>query len=718
MRLPPAALLGLVTAVAAPALARPPGRELLRVLTPTARSVASAHPHVNAVVLFGQTPDGATPDLATFRARLNGRDVSGRFVPLAPGELGGVPGLRAVLDADVLRLEATNRLRIRVKSTPVEAGGRTRRWKDKERIRFGAVTRANEPPVAQANADSELLVPGLPIAFDASASSDPDLDPLTFTWDFGDGTSADGAVAEHTYAAGQSTVTVRVDVSDAVDTSTVSLPLVSEPSVTPGRTKGILRVDADGPLEFGGVPVGSSATRELTITNTDATATSQLVVRASSSNTAFSAEPADVDLGPNETGTIALRFAPDVAEHAMASVSLVASASNRAALALLAHGYGGTAPGSGPTLAERTLFYSAEPPLGVSGLRPDGSSFSAGSVVHTCAVPGDGRGDGDACVVDADCGPFGGTCDQASTVPFDAEDLCADAEGTLVVLGVDGAVTDPDPNAETERSSAVLRISLNSAGTPIEQRIIDRVTGDSTTLACDEQSLGDRGRVYVAEYFDVDSDACDRTERERLKSIRKDGRGTSDLEHRLDSIQGLDACDDLEDSSAALATLADGEPLFISFDVGGVWRYADRRPFLVGTVFADAVATHPDGAVVHATAVQAGTRTNIALHKVSESRVAGGPLSLAALTPCAAVSIPNNGGRTFVRSLAVGRSAAEPTTAVALVTFAVADETLETIASPGLAVRGTAAFSVPAGDADGCTALGLVTLEALAQLSF
>jgi hypothetical protein len=402
----------------------------------------------------------------------------------------------------------------------------------------------------------------------------------------------------------------------------------------------------------------------------------------------------------------------------MATVSLVASASNRASVAVLAHGYGGTAPGSGPTLAERTLYYAAAPPRGVQGIRPDGSSFPAGAVVHACQVPGGGRGNGDACVVDADCRPLGGTCDRTTSVPFDAEDLCADPDGTLVVLGIDGTATDPDPNAETERSAAVLRVSIDAAGTPLEQRIIDRVTGDTTTIACDEQPLGSRGRVYVAEYFDVDSDACDRTERERLKSIRKDGRGTSDLENRLDSIQGLDACNDLEDSAAALATLGSGDPLFVSFDLGGVWRFADRRPFLLGSVFADAVAAHPDGAVLHATAVQAGTRTSIALHKVSAARVAGGPLSLAAMTPCATVSIPNNGDRTFVRAIAAGPSAADPSTAIALVTFAVAEQTLETVADPTLAVRGTAAFSVPAGDADACAALGLVSLEALGQLSF
>jgi PKD repeat protein len=88
---------------------------------------------------------------------------------------------------------------------------------------------ANQSPVARAASPS---CAGLTCSFDASTSSDPDGDDLSFDWDFGDGSDhGTGARASRTYASpGSRDVTVTVtDSHGAHDTATVT----AEPVVAP-----------------------------------------------------------------------------------------------------------------------------------------------------------------------------------------------------------------------------------------------------------------------------------------------------------------------------------------------------------------------------------------------------------------------------------------------------------------------------------------------------
>ncbi len=81
------------------------------------------------------------------------------------------------------------------------------------------VVTVNSTPVANAGADREAFVGGAhdAVLFDGTKSSDPDGDPLTYSWDFGDGATEPGAKVFHTFVKPGKYV-VRLKVNDSKGT--------------------------------------------------------------------------------------------------------------------------------------------------------------------------------------------------------------------------------------------------------------------------------------------------------------------------------------------------------------------------------------------------------------------------------------------------------------------------------------------------------------------
>jgi len=110
----------------------------------------------------------------------------------------------------------------------------------------------NQPPVAEAGPDQKAWVDRT-VNFDGSKSTDPDGYIITWTWDFGDGETASGETASHTYQEpGNYTVTLKVKDSRYGENSDTCKATISEPPVTvtdelvelvPGGEEGYL-VDA------------------------------------------------------------------------------------------------------------------------------------------------------------------------------------------------------------------------------------------------------------------------------------------------------------------------------------------------------------------------------------------------------------------------------------------------------------------------------------------
>jgi len=107
-------------------------------------------------------------------------------------------------------------------------------------------------PVAQASGPYAGAA-GQAISFDGTASYDPESDPLTYAWDFGDGATGTGATASHVYAAaGQYTATLVVSdgaLYSAPATAQVTIGNGQPPSANAGSDQAVdqqIQVSLDG----------------------------------------------------------------------------------------------------------------------------------------------------------------------------------------------------------------------------------------------------------------------------------------------------------------------------------------------------------------------------------------------------------------------------------------------------------------------------------------
>lgn len=95
-------------------------------------------------------------------------------------------------------------------------------------------TQANQPPTAQAVADTTTGPPSLTVNFSSTGSSDPEGQPLSYSWDFGDGTTSTAANPTHIYTT-KGRYTARLTVSDGTN-ATASSPIVITVGTPPTAT--------------------------------------------------------------------------------------------------------------------------------------------------------------------------------------------------------------------------------------------------------------------------------------------------------------------------------------------------------------------------------------------------------------------------------------------------------------------------------------------------
>jgi PKD repeat protein len=110
----------------------------------------------------------------------------------------------------------------------------------------------SDPPIVRAHATAAYVAFGGTVQYDASASTDPRDLPLRYTWNFGDGQSADGAQVSHRFVQlGQGSVAVIVQDARGART-VVTFPITAVPELPVARITLPGTPIAGQPLRFAG----------------------------------------------------------------------------------------------------------------------------------------------------------------------------------------------------------------------------------------------------------------------------------------------------------------------------------------------------------------------------------------------------------------------------------------------------------------------------------